>query len=60
MGEGRHETHKHHRRCDHCRWPRRVWVNSHADDCAASDADGSADSHRYTYSGAIARRHTHS
>jgi hypothetical protein len=38
-----------------------MWVDSHADDRAASDADtdGSADSHRHTYSGAIAGPHTH-
>jgi hypothetical protein len=40
-----------------------MWGDSHAGDCAASDADadadGSAGSHRHSYSGDIAGPHTH-
>lgn len=61
MGEGRHETHNHHQRCDRRRWPRRLWVDSHADCAANRHPDSSADDRPdcYTYSGAIARPDTY-
>jgi hypothetical protein len=62
MGEGRHETHNHHRHCNRRRWPRSLWLDgSYAfpNSRAHRNPDPSADPDRHTYSGAIARPHTH-